>query len=112
MPNTSLADVIEFIVRTANLEDIDTIHQAARDRRTILGRVQASLTSSLLKPGDKVTLSGLSPKYLNGMTGTVVERKGGSGKPKFIVKLDDSAGRYVSDRPVGVPAQCLTKVEG
>jgi hypothetical protein len=107
---TNFTDVISYITLHATSEEARRINKAATERVKLLGKMEGSLMASLLKPGDKVTLSGLSPKYLNGMTATVKEAAQGR-ETKVTVVLDDEhrATRY-GTRPVKVPAQCLTKI--
>lgn len=115
MSNTTITDVLSFILESATREDIDRIWAAARDRQKALGRLDAAKVTK----GAAVRLDGLSPKYLNGLTGHVVDINGSRctvllDQPsaerlsfrRFIVRAED--GTY---RMGGIPTQCA-KVEG
>ena len=67
--------------------------------------LQASVTATQLKAGDRVQLSNIRPAYLDGAFATVVRRKSGRGKPVFYVKVDGD------EHESGIPAACLTKVD-
>lgn len=66
---TTYADVIEYITNHASYAEIDQITQVSRNRFMALGRAQAAT----LAIGDEVTMHNISPKYLQGLTGTVEE---------------------------------------
>lgn len=115
--NTTPADVIAFIVARADETDLANILNAVKARRKALGQINAAA----VKVGQRVTLDGLSPKYLNGLTGTVLSVEGA----RCTVTLDrDSTTslRYAGQRfriPTehmeynlgGIPTQCA-KVRG
>lgn len=46
--------------------DLDQVIKAVKDRHKVLLTIQASTTLSTVRVGDRVELTGLSPKYLNG----------------------------------------------
>lgn len=108
----TLQDVIGFIVTSADDADIDRIHDALRQRR----RALAAVTAAAVRPGMDVRLDGLSPKYLNGLTGTVESINGN----RCSVLLDEESTqnlRFAGKRfyvPIdmtnyimrGVPLQC------
>lgn len=113
----SITDTIFFITSEADEEDLNQIFSALKLRRQVLGQIKASAVSE----GMKVTLEGLSPKYLNGLSGVIVERDG----TRVAVQLDEistqifksvSQKRFfipadcVSYRMVGIPAQCAKAV--
>ncbi len=77
----------EILTRIANgaLDGhIDAAFDVLRTRQRTLRDLQASINKASLSIGDKVILEGLSPKYLNGLTGTV-QAKG----DHITVKLDE-----------------------
>jgi hypothetical protein len=69
---TTPADVIAFIVARADDTDLSNIIGAVNARRKTLRTIAAAS----VKPGLAVRLDGLSPKYLNGLTGTVKSVEG------------------------------------
>lgn len=99
----SLADVIGFVGSSATDSDLELITAAANQRHKHLGQVRAAA----IKVGDRVELRGLSPKYLNGLKGTVLE----AGK-HYQVDLDadsvlrlrfGSGAKYLRTGPSGEP---------
>lgn len=120
---TQPSDVIAFIAARADETDLDNIINAVKARRTMLGRINAAA----VKVGAAVRLDGLSPKYLNGLTGTVSIVSGGrcsvvldehsttalryaprSRYAGAIAMLPEGEDRYTLS---GIPTQCA-KVEG
>jgi hypothetical protein len=108
---TTLSDVLGFISSTATTEDLAAISPLMNERRKILAKVEASLNKAVLVPGTKVRLSGLSPKYLNGLTGTVT---GPGRRPNDLQVAFDDESKWHARRfgtSVSCPANALTKVE-
>ena len=68
----TIDSTLDFIAGHADERQIDVIHAALRDRRKAL----AARRALAVTVGQTVTLDGLSPKYLNGLTGTVRTIKG------------------------------------
>lgn len=64
---TNLTTATEFVLSHASREDLSRIGEAIKQRRVILGTIAAASVAT----GSSVRLDGLSPKYLNGLTGTV-----------------------------------------
>lgn len=79
---TTLSDVIGFITG-ATSDQLDLLSKAINDRRQSLRNERAAL----VKVGMKVVLSGVSPKYLDGMTGTVDAITG----TRATVRLDEES---------------------
>lgn len=79
----TLADVLQFVASHATETDIGAIHDAARMRTKALHAVRAATVTL----GANVRFAGLSPKYLNGLSGTVVEISGQRG----TVRLDEKS---------------------
>lgn len=113
-PKDITADDIVAALRLGVLDDdIRKVVANAKHRAKFV----EGLAARSLTVGDRVALSGLSPQYLNGRTGvvTAVDR-GGRGKPRVSVRLDDVSGingKYLgfgdnSDVIHGVPAGCAT----
>ena len=103
--NTTPADVIAFIVARADDTDLANIIGAVNARRKTLRTIAAAS----VKPGLKVTLSGLSPKYLNGLTGTVKSVEG----QRCTVTLDrDSTDRLSWNARFSHTVQALKHEDG
>lgn len=110
--NTTPADVIAFIVARADDTDLANILTAYKARKKLLGQIAAAA----VKPGVEVTLDGLSPKYLNGLKGTVKSISGG----RCTVTLDEASTNDLGFRSTrfymlpgsknydltGIPTQC------
>lgn len=99
-PTITLADVAEFILTSATQEDIDRIYAAAKSRTRTLRDVVAAQ----VEVGASTQLQGLSPKYLNGMRGTVTAIRGARGD----VLLDEDSTRslrYLGFRKYHIPAE-------
>lgn len=60
-------DLITFVLNQAGEDDLDALADAARRRRDALRAIAAAAVSE----GNRVTIRDISPKYLNGLTGTV-----------------------------------------
>lgn len=98
--STTLQDVLSFIADKADRDDTDRIFAAARARTKALNAVDAAA----VKIGVDVELGGLSPKYLNGLSGTV---KGIDGSYASVL-LDESSTvtlRYTPRSRFQVPAE-------
>ncbi|WP_198939832.1 hypothetical protein [Streptomyces sp. MJM1172] len=93
MSNT-LEQVAEFIVNEADSEDIDRIIDAVKTRRSTLRQHSAAIAAASVKTGARVELQNLSPKYLNGLTGTVAEVKRGR-VTRATVKLDEESTKQL-----------------
>lgn len=93
--------------------DLDNISEAVRSRRKEANRKQAQINALTISPGARVVLKGLSPQYLNGITGEVVappaHARGRRGKARLYVKTDDPRARRYGD-PLSVPANCVEAV--
>lgn len=84
MPATlTITDTVDFLHSQATEQDLDTVLQAIRLRRKALGNITASAVQVDLD----VRLDGLSPKYLNGLTGKVTDLKG----DRATVRLDENS---------------------
>lgn len=69
---TTLADVLAFITNQADAEDCARIVKTATAR----SKSVRNLRAATIRIGDAVSLDGLSPKALNGMSGEVETIKG------------------------------------
>lgn len=100
--------LIETIVKgTYSDEELASISNAVRTAQDLVKQRRSAILKATLKVGDKVTLSGLSPKGLNGLTATVI----GIAKSKVKVEMptDYRAGRFSGAKGVGVPLTCVIK---
>ena len=93
-------DIVTAIMNGSCDQSLDVLRAALRQREKTIG----DITLLTIKPGARVRLKNLTPKYLNGMLGTV---KGGA-KPnskRIPVELDESVPRF--GKRVTPPASCL-----
>lgn len=80
---SSLQESVSFILTQAGDTDIDRIIDAVKERRKILSKIRAASVAV----GAPVRLDGLSPRYLNGLTGTVTKIDGN----RCTVTLDEES---------------------
>jgi hypothetical protein len=107
---SDITTALQFILTSATEADLERVWDAAKERRKALGRI----TAASVTVGAQVRLDGLSPKYLNGLAGTVVDIKGA----RCTVLLDQSSAERLSFRRFivrgedgtyrmnGIPLQC------
>lgn len=110
-------DVRQWIITESSSEDLERLRNDLNSRKDIL--------VSHLKPGDNVRTTGLTPKYLNDLTGSFCGKDSVRGKPRGSVTLDPAStallraqchGRcYIPDdleeyRLPGIPMTCFVKV--
>lgn len=115
---TLAATTIGDIVLNADEDDLTRIIQTVKDRRKVL----ASARAADVQIGASCTLTGLSPKYLNGLTGVVVrDPNGRSGTRAYACKLDEESTKRLRGQGTrffipeatteyvlpGVPMQCF-----
>ncbi|QFZ20516.1 hypothetical protein [Saccharothrix syringae] len=123
MPTTvpELRDVVGFVLEHADKNALDHITQAVKSRHDVLReKAAAEITENAT-----VTIRGISPKYLNGLSDVVKEIIRGRGKPHATVTLDKAstdtlafsstkfghlAGRTSYDL-TGVPLSCCEVVK-
>lgn len=79
----TLTDAVAFIAQHATADDLDQVYAAAKQRTRTLRTIAAAAAASL-PVGASVRLDGLSPKYLNGLTGVLKSTTGG----RAVVTLD------------------------
>lgn len=88
--------------------DIDALFDALREREKVVRKRRALENKASVKVGDKVRITDIRPKYLNGLEATVVQTRGRRADD-ILVKFgerDFSAQRYMGAE-VGVPANCI-----
>jgi len=107
---TDLHEAITFI-RTADENDLAVILEAYKAQARNLQNARTIESVASLNVGDAVELFGLSPKYLNGCTGSVI----GKDSTKLVVEFD---GEWHNAKPkarygpsIKVPAGCLKAKE-
>lgn len=96
--SATITEVLDYVHARADEQDLDSLLQALRTRRKVLGEQRAATVRS----GLEIRLDGLSPKYLNGLTGTVVTLDGNRAE----VRLDERSTTQLrgSGRRFYVPA--------
>ena len=104
---------IQDILANATGDDIDQVISACNTRRATLRQMDAAA----LRVGEKGRTKGLSPKYLNGLTGMI--------ESPSVIRLDEASTeilRYSGKRFYvapgvkeyvlrGIPAGCLENVQ-
>ncbi len=105
--------VFDRIARGEFDDQLDELFQALKDRRKFAGQQKAAQNKASMNPGDKVRVTaGISPQYLIGVTGTVSPKPA---RRAGDVQVDiDEAYRARTRKfgtSVGVPANCLAKIE-
>ncbi|MFE4601124.1 hypothetical protein ACFRKE_09720, partial [Kitasatospora indigofera] len=104
-------------VPTATAEELDTLASLIRQRHLALRPASATATTATLvrmvRVGDRVRLHKVKPKYLNGMTGLVVETR----TTRVDVELDTASTQKLAqtrqtsfDVPAGATSFLLTGV--
>lgn len=95
-------DDIIIRIQNGDFDDsIGAIITAAKARRDMLSHVQAAT----LKHGDRVILSGLSPKYMNG-TCAIVQAVN---RTRVVVVPERPVGRFTGQ--CTVPLTCVTPAD-
>lgn len=107
---TTIQDVLVYIATRAATDEIGLIYDTCKDRSKALRNVAAAVNLASLKPGDRVVLHSLSPKLLNGASGTITMVNAKS----VDLDLDDNvasarARARNGSHLRGVPASCVTK---
>lgn len=115
--DTTPQDVIGAILDGTMDEHMDELLDAYKARRNTVRNNKAQLNALTLKPGARVRLVNLSPKYLSGLTGEIVEpieRTQRRGKPRFDVKVDSmppqGTRRFYNNTVHGVPASAIEAI--
>lgn len=85
--------------------DLHTINKALQQRAELLRKVKAETLRFSVKPGDRVVLDGLKPKYVNGLTAIVKEIN----RTRAVITPEQPTRRFRGD--VTVPLTCITPVE-
>ena len=84
---TTLSDVLTYVISSADDSEVDLIIDAIQQRRKAL----RALAAASVRIGMETRISGISPKYLDGMRGEVV---GINGKHADVL-LDESSTRIL-----------------
>jgi hypothetical protein len=98
---TVVTDILSGNIST---EDINRISRAIQGRREMDKHRTIALNKANFDEGDKVILTGLRPKYLNGHIVTILNIR----NVKAEVQMPMNANKY-SNRKVIVPLNCLKK---
>lgn len=99
MTATSIVDLLPLIARATD-HDLAAIDEAVKRRRTSL----VAATALTLRPGSRVRLEQVRPKYLSGLEGTVITCSG----MRVTVQLDrriDRGAWYGLDVLPNIPAE-------
>lgn len=106
----------EQIVRAIRCGAVDDRETQIIDEINARRRFMSSMTAAELSLNQRVKISGISPKWLNGLTGKIVALPYRANSKRFDVELDAAAddlpldryGREQSKVQRGIPAGCLT----
>jgi len=104
-----LDEVPQLIIEGKFDTMLDAIGHAIRSRREHMEARQATENLAKLKPGTRVVLRKLKPKYLNGMEGIVSDRP--SRRPGDISVDMDYAPSDRYGTHLNVPAACLERIK-
>lgn len=101
--------IIENIIDgNYSVDSLASIADAVRTAQDLIKQQTAAKMKATLKIGDKVKLTGLRPKTINGLVATVV----GMRQTRVNVDMPDdyNAGRWSGVKGVRVPLSCVVKV--
>jgi ribosomal protein L21E len=106
MKPETLSKMLALIAK-ADEEELEQLNDQVRRRYQVMRAQKATNALRTFKVGDRVRLTGLKPKYINGARGLIMGRR----QTKFEVLVDEGTytGRF--GRLVTVPAVCLVKME-
>ena|SRR6478752_4480194 len=100
-------DSLIELLQQADLDDLNDIAGMIRQRREYL-QTQRSMRLKLnLKAGDRASLNGLKPKYLNGCRVTILGLEG----MKALVEFDANPNPKRFGNTVTVPLSCITPMD-
>ena len=88
-------------------EGLDEILQAINERRKALQHKRELRNKLTLKEGDRVKLVNVSPKKMNGATGTMAKSPFSG---KLGIKLDYASGRFTANNVHCWPMSCYIKM--
>lgn len=107
IPRMDTNAVCQGIIEGKADDALDRIADALRARMKIVRNTKALSVKAGLNPGQKVRLKGITPKYLNGLVGTVEPAtRGGT---RVAVRFPQGTTGTFSN-PMVVPAGCLEVV--
>ena len=92
----------EQITAGAYDTDLQTINKALQQRALTIRSIKAQDALATINVGDRVTLDGLKPRYVNGSTPLVVKIN----QTRAVVILEKPKGRFMGE--VTVPLACIT----
>lgn len=110
----NLKDVVTFIITDSSVntdETLNALWTAVRERQRLNRANSTAIAKATLRIGDVVSVSGISPKYLNGMTGRIVAFN--KTRSRADIEIVDNRNDYrvaKGARKHGYPVQCLTVV--
>lgn len=97
-----LAEKVTRLIRSGRLDtELDELAEILWNRRKYLNTQRALQNVMSVEAGDRVRiLSELKPRYLAGLSGTVIEvsNRRRSGVPMVLVQLDHPAGKFRNGR--------------
>lgn len=102
----TMADVKTFVLQEATRSELDDLLLAIAQRKTTLGMQ--------IEQKDRVRVSNIRPKYLQGITGMVTRTYRSGNKLLAEVKTDSimyNQRYWGTDELAGIPVECLVKID-
>lgn len=102
-----LEDVIAYVLN-ADDETCHTLGEAVQQRLKAIRQSRAMVVKATIRPGDKVRLTGIRPKVLDGIEVEVVRRD----RTRVLVRMPTDDRRLLTTKflpgsEVKVPASCI-----
>ncbi len=105
-----LRTIVTFIITDASVgtrEGMDAVITAVRERQRINRANSTAIARATLSVGDKVSVHGISPKYLNGVEGKITSFN--KTRSRATIEVTDAKGdSRVGTIQYGIPVQCFT----
>jgi ribosomal protein L21E len=105
-------EICDVVADIASGMHDDNLEQIKAEFDTEIRRRQVAISLQEIAEGDRVEITAkMTPKFLTGLTGTVIERDG----DYFHVKVDQDHPNLVAAKRtrhvVGIPVECVSKIE-
>ena len=107
----NLRDVVTFIVTDASVDTtgLNSLITAIKERQRINRANTKAIAKATLNLGDTVSISGIRPKYLNGVIGKIKSFSPQRSHANIEV-INTQGDHRVGASQYGIPIQCLTVV--
>lgn len=101
---------VTAFIESVDSDGLDVLWAACKARQKALRSSKVIEGLATFNVGDVVELTGLSPKYLNGCVGTVIDKSGGKIRIKFTEDFDNFRATSRFGKTAVVPANCVQAV--